>query len=87
MCLADESVLIYATASGYGYRVEVRNKAEQCSFSPLDVDHTECVWFQFFFLTFKCECLVVQEALLKVLKIKEKYFSCIVSFHCKSLNV
>lgn len=50
MCLADESVLIYATASGYGYRVEVRNKAEQCSFSPLDVDHTECVWFQFFFL-------------------------------------
>lgn len=67
----------------------MRNKAEQCSFFPLDVDHTENVYGFSFFLerTSKCECLAVQEALLKVLKIKEKYSSCIVSFHCKFLSV
>lgn len=58
-------------------------------FFPLDVDHTENVYGFSFFLkrTFKCECLVIQEALLKFLKIKEKYFSCIVSIHCKFLSV
>lgn len=43
---------------------------------PLDVDHTENVYgLSFFLKEQKCECLVVQEALLKFSKIKEKYFS------------
>lgn len=88
-CLADESVLIYAEASGYEYRVEVRNKPEQCIFFRLDVEHKEDVYGYSFFLrrTSKCEHLAVQKTLLKFLKIKEKYFSCIPSFHSKFLNV
>lgn len=58
-------------------------------FFPLDVDHTENVYDFSFFLKriSECECLAFWEALLKVLNIKEKYFSCIVSFHCKFLSV
>lgn len=88
-CLADESVLIYAEASGYEYRVEVRKKTEQCSclfFPP--AKHRENVYGFSFFLTrtSKCEHLAVQETVLKFLKIKEKYFSCILSFHSKFLS-